>query len=59
MMEIKPIHMIIFCPTSMFGIFSATTQGVKIIVPICDFLTSADIKKGATGSIYVPQRSGS
>ena len=51
--------MIIFCPTSMFGIFSATTQSVKIIVPICDFLTSADIKKGATGSIYVPQRSGS
>ena len=59
MMEIKTIHMIIFCPTIMFDIFSATTQSVKIIVPICDILTRADIKKGATASIYVPQRSGS
>ena len=59
MMEVKPIHMIIFCPTSMFGIFSATTQSVKIMVPICDFVTSADTKKRATGSVYVPQRSGS
>ena len=59
MTEIKRIHMIIFWPTSMLDIFSATTQSVKMVVPIYDFKTSTDIKKGATESINVPQRSGS
>lgn len=58
MMEIKPIYMIIFWPTSMLGIFSATTQIVKVIAPIYDFQTSTDIKKGTTELIYVPERSG-
>ena len=58
MMGIKPIYMVIFWPTSIVGIFSATTQSVKMIVSIYDFQTSTDIKKGATELIYVPERSG-
>ena len=45
MTEIKRILMIIFWPTSMLDIFSATTQSVKMVVPIYDFKTSTDIKK--------------
>lgn len=44
-MEMKQIHIMTFCPTIMLGILSASPQGLKVIVPICDFLTSAYIKR--------------
>ena len=44
-MEMKPVHMMTSSPTKMLGILSAFAQSVKIIVPICDFITSTKIKK--------------
>ena len=42
-LEIKPIHLIIFCLTQMSYLVTPAAQSVKILVPINDVLVSTGI----------------
>jgi len=43
--ELKPIHLMTFCPTRMNYLLQACEQVIKILVAVCDVLATADIKK--------------
>ena len=42
-LEIKPLHLMIFCLTQMSYLVTTAAQPVKILVPINDVLVSAGI----------------
>ena len=44
-LDLKTIHMMTFCPTRMAYLLSACAQVVKLLVPICDVLTTCGIKE--------------
>ena len=45
MMDITTIHMMTYCPTQMSYLLTASTQIVNLLVPLCDALATANIKK--------------
>ena len=45
MMDTKTIHMMTYCPTQMSYLLTASTQIVNLLVPLCDALATANIKK--------------
>ena len=54
-LEMKSIHMMTFCPTRMCYLLSACAQVVNLLVPSCDVLTSAGIKKEERDYILSPK----
>ena len=54
-MDMKLIHMMSYCPTRMSYILSACTQVVINLVPICDVLATADIKKDERQAFMSPK----
>ena len=44
-LEMKPIHLMTWCPTRMSYILTASKRTVETLVPLCDVLVSADIKR--------------
>ena len=45
MMDMRTIHMMTYCPTRMSYLLTASTQIVNLLVPLCDALATANIKK--------------
>ena len=43
-LEMKPLHLMKFCPTRMSYLLTPAAQSVKLLVPICDVLASAGMK---------------
>ena len=43
-MEMKPLKAMFWCPTRMANILTASKRAVEILFPICDVLTTANIK---------------
>ena len=44
-LEMKPVHLMTFCPTRMNYLLQSCDQVAKILVAICDVLATADIKE--------------
>ena len=43
-MDMKPVHMMTWCPTRMSNLLTSSAQTVENLFPICDTLASCDIK---------------
>ena len=54
-LDMKPVHLVTWCPTRMMHLLIACRQAVENLVPICNVLVSADIKREERASIMSPK----
>ena len=54
MMDMKTIHMMTYCHNPMTYLFTASTQIVNLLVPLCDVLATANVKEER--SLFMPQK---
>ena len=54
-LDMKPVHLVTWCPTRMMHLLIACRQTVENLVPICNVLVSADIKREERASIMSPK----
>lgn len=54
-LNMKPVQLVTWCPTSIMHLYIACRQTVENLIPICDVLVSADIKFEERASIMSPK----
>lgn len=54
-LEMKSVHMMSFCPTRMSYILTACAQTVVNLVPLCDVISTANLKPEESSSFMSPK----
>ena len=52
-LELKTIHMMIFCPTRMNYLLQVCAKLNKIVVSVCDVLTTVTLKRKSEANSYL------